>query len=1549
MRQTLKFKLCRLTIILSISILTNAMANQPLNLLPQPNQPTFAMQKMEQLKASVNRKTLGKFHLSLPFSTTHQVQYKAGFWVPENCSNGLDDDGDGFIDGADPDCGCLQTIMLVARDNGVILSVNLATGGTSSAATSSPYVTGNLNALAANPDNNLVYYCRDKKVYYWIPSSGTHGVVADLAGQIGNNESLSSGGGEYFAGYIYLGTEAGNPGTSPKIWRLQLSADGKSSVGSPVNLNVPIPNQLSWGDMIATLEGGHTVIYGMAAASKSFFFKYNINTSQYTLIRNDLPTEMQLGVDIEGNTWAGSLSSGMIQKINRTNGYFYGNTISFGGKIWDLTGPINCPQVAEKCSNGIDDDGDGLVDTQDQDCLCPTFTPNDATTRSICEGQSVAFNVNTNAPNPPYSYIEYYRFNTPQTNPYLSTDPKVWLGEYANTTGTGTLTANNFPNTTNGDVTYYVYGCVKPAPLFPASCAPLVAYTITVKPAANLDAGSDMTICAGTTATLNAAAVNAPGPMTYSWSNGLGTGASKTVNPASTTTYTVTVTAGSGCTSTDQVVVTVKPSPSVNAGTDKSICAGGTGTSLNAVGSGGVGPYIYQWSHGLGSGASKSVNPTSTTTYTVTATSSNGCIGTDQVKVTVNQCVENCTNGIDDDQDGLVDCADPGCGINTEANNFFSGCPGDQFTLSVSATGASGSFTYSWSNGLGTGPVKVVSPVVSTDYTVTVTPSVGCTATRTIQVLISNCPENCTNGIDDDGDGLVDCADPDCSLIGAPALANDLYTTCPGAPYTDRVIYNDDNLQDPAFSIYSLPANGSVTIDGTGKFTYTPNGQNCGMDAFVYQVCNQTSGCCAQATVTILLGDTNAPVMLNLPADVTISCDDEVPQPQQVLAYDECPGIFMDFDETTSQYSQGGCQTFTITRTWTASDLCGNSVTGDQVITVQDLSAPQIQRLYTLSGGKKLISGNAALTTELWKYVSFPVTFSSVPLVFAQVITESEADAASVQVRNVTTQGFELRLAEQEASSGKHLPETVSWLALEEGTAVTTSFGLEAGSQSGTTSAPTTLNFDLTFSVPPGLIATAQTTNELDAATPRFNSISSIGGQVFMDEETSKDGETTHAAETLGYLALTAGVDITDQNGEFIGETGTISLTNAWTNIPLRRKYTKPIVIMGGATMNDGDPVTLRVKGVTTTGFDARLQEWSYQDGSHGQEQVSYFVVEGSIPAEEGYYCDGKATNLVANQTVFVHDNCDDQLSFGYVETEEMQATGMMTTRTWATIDDCGKTTIVSRNDTCTIAAVRIKAMLHGAFFGNGGTNLMRDDLRTKNYIPTLEPFTNFGSFQHEGKGGGEVLQPALLQITGDNAIVDWVFVEIRDSVASNNVLATKSVLLQRDGDVVTADGSDVLVFSNLQEGKYYVSLRHRNHIGVMTDATFLLNSVAPPLVDFTEMSMGVKGWNEAGKLVNGKRMCWAGDLNSDRNVIYQGPNNDVFYLFSRVLADPLNTNNLANYIVPGYERTDLNLDGKVIYQGPGNDRANILNLTILGHSNNPSYLANFIVREYLP
>ncbi|MBK9687026.1 MAG: hypothetical protein IPO65_04450 [Saprospiraceae bacterium] len=96
-----------------------------------------------------------------------------------------------------------------------------------------------------------------------------------------------------------------------------------------------------------------------------------------------------------------------------------------------------------------------------------------------------------------------------------------------------------------------------------------------------------------------------------------------------------------GCTNYDGesniVSITLSPAPYPEFAGTTTICNGNS-TTLTVTGKNGVGPYTFSWSNGLGTGSTKTVNPTTTTTYTVIVTDVNGCTGSGQVTVTVNQC-----------------------------------------------------------------------------------------------------------------------------------------------------------------------------------------------------------------------------------------------------------------------------------------------------------------------------------------------------------------------------------------------------------------------------------------------------------------------------------------------------------------------------------------------------------------------------------------------------------------------------------------------------------------------------------------------------------------------------------------------------------------------------------------------------------------------------------------------------------------------------------------------------------------------------------------------
>ncbi len=223
---------------------------------------------------------------------------------------------------------------------------------------------------------------------------------------------------------------------------------------------------------------------------------------------------------------------------------------------------------------------------------------------------------------------------------------------------------------------------------------------------------------------------------------------------------------------------------------------------------------------------------------------------------------------------------------------------------------------------------------------------------------------------------------------------------------------------------------------------------------------------------------------------------------------------------------------------------------------------------------------------------------------------------------------------------------------------------------------------------------------------------------------------------------------------------------------------------------------------------------------------------------------------------------------------------------------------------------LKVRMALDGPF--EPATGLMKDDLRANGAIPLVEPYTALG-FTQAGGGGGEAVPQATLNVTGKNAVVDWVLVEVRMKSDPSQILATRSALLQRDGDVVGVDGYAKLVFS-LPPDMYYVSVRHRNHLGVMSSAQLQLDKNGA-FIDFIKASTATNGTNARMESSEGKWTLWSGNAVNDGGVKYTGSNNDRDAILQKVGGT------LPTAVLSGYHSEDLNMDGLVRFTGARNDR----------------------------
>jgi hypothetical protein len=155
----------------------------------------------------------------------------------------------------------------------------------------------------------------------------------------------------------------------------------------------------------------------------------------------------------------------------------------------------------------------------------------------------------------------------------------------------------------------------------------------------------------------------------------------------------------------------------------------------------------------------------------------------------------------------------------------------------------------------------------------------------------------------------------------------------------------------------------------------------------------------------------------------------------------------------------------------------------------------------------------------------------------------------------------------------------------------------------------------------------------------------------------------------------------------------------------------------------------------------------------------------------------------------------------------------------------------------------------------------MSDQLRVQNLIPLAHPYTDISRYKFGNKSKNVI--PAIFQVQGNDAIVDWVYIEIKD-VDKDSILNGGAFLLQRDGDIVDSNGVSSAVFLNIPKGKYSISVFHRNHVPIRTSSfiNIILNKIEN--VDLTQDPLKILGDINAVNSISGIYVMMSGD--ADRN-----------------------------------------------------------------------------------
>ena len=237
-------------------------------------------------------------------------------------------------------------------------------------------------------------------------------------------------------------------------------------------------------------------------------------------------------------------------------------------------------------------------------------------------------------------------------------------------------------------------------------------------------------------------------------------------------------------------------------------------------------------------------------------------------------------------------------------------------SATVSVSGGTPPYAYSWS----TIPVQTTATatgLASGIYTVTVTDYNRCSASVSV-----NIPRGEVLAIDPIGNKGLFCPGsivPDILLSASPVSDAVVYTW--QVTGSNIGLANGsttgNNPRIPSFTTSVVPGVATVTVTATLK------------------------SCIDTEVFTITTNDAIPPVITGIPANVSVECGSVPPVATTVTAGDNCDSNpVLTFTEIQTP---GNCDgRYTLTRTWTATDDFGNSVSQSQTITVTDTTPPVI-------------------------------------------------------------------------------------------------------------------------------------------------------------------------------------------------------------------------------------------------------------------------------------------------------------------------------------------------------------------------------------------------------------------------------------------------------------------------------------------------------------------------------------------------------------------------------------------------------------------------------
>lgn len=254
---------------------------------------------------------------------------------------------------------------------------------------------------------------------------------------------------------------------------------------------------------------------------------------------------------------------------------------------------------------------------------------------------------------------------------------------------------------------------------------------------------------------------------------------------------------------------------------------------------------------------------------------------------------------------------------------------------------------------------------------------------------------------------------------------------------------------------------------------------------------------------------------------------------------------------------------------------------------------------FAMQIGKETVSQQAP---SQWHTVAFDGPIADAVVIMGPVSGDG-GDPVTVRVQNVTDTGFQFQLEEWDYLDGAHMPETISWMAVTEGThQMADGRTIVAGSTSGD-HRTTQVNMGDDFDDTPVVFAQVASSNGGDTVTSRVSDVDADSFEFRLQEE---EARFWHVPEQVDWIAIENGVS---------GDVASRMVNGVTHRDTLVQHDDGDAIFAQMQTFRGGDTANTRYDAL---GTQSRI--WIDEETSKDPETWHLAEMVGVMTADLGYY-----------------------------------------------------------------------------------------------------------------------------------------------------------------------------------------------------------------------------------------------------------------------------------------------------------------------------------------